>query len=217
MATFGKNKKVVQKPWRPDLRNVEILPDTKVIRTGFLLNSLGILVALGCLGYYGYKEMDLQSLASEVNGLRLQVEDATPDDRQVLNINKDFVQRAGIVSEVVSFDTETVKFHDFLAEIGNAVQEASVLTDISMNHAPRASGNSELAPFTIKLTGKVFEEATSTPAQVLETFQKQILLLKSLDGKSPVIEMGLFSRNNELGHFDFTLSITIPVEKAPEL
>ena len=217
MATLGKRKNVVQKPWRPDFRNAEALPDTKVIRTGFLLNALGVGVALACIALYGYKESDLQELASAVEVLEQQVESATPSDRQVLDTNKNFVQNAAMVSEVVAFDREGVKFHDFLSQIGSAVQEASMLTEVSISQGKGSASDATPPPLTINLTGKVFEESKSTPANVLEVFQEQILLLECFQGLSPEIEMGLFSRNSELGHFDFKLTITVPVEKAPQL
>lgn len=217
MATLGKRKNAVQKPWRPDFKNAESLPDTKVVRTGFLLNSLGIIVALVCIAIYASKESDLQGLASSVKELERQVESATPNDRQLLDINKNFLLSAATVSEVIAFDTEPVKFHDFLSQIGNAVPEATLLTEISISQGKGIAASNDASPLSIKLTGKVFEGSKSTPAQVLELLQNQILLLKCLQGKSPAIEMGLFSRNSELGHFDFTLSVTIPAEKTPVL
>ncbi len=217
MATLGKRNKVVQKPWRPDFRNTEALPDTKVIRTGFLLNAVGVVVALACVIFYGYKEADLQSLASSVRTLQKQVEDATSRDRQILDTNKKFVENASIVSEAVAFDTEAIKFHDFLSQLGDVVQKASLLTDISISHGKGVDSVAKSPPLSINLTGKVFEESQATPAQVLETFQKAILGMECLQGKNPTIEMGRFSRNNDLGHFDFTLTITIPLEEVPQL
>ena len=117
------------------------------------------------------------------------MEDATSRDRQILDTNKKFVENASIVSEAVAFDTEAIKFHDFLSQLGDVVQKASLLTDISISHGKGVDSVAESPSLGINLTGKVFEESQATPAQVLETFQKAILGMECLQGKNPTIEI----------------------------
>ena len=75
----------------------------------------------------------------------------------------------------------------------------------------------KVPPFIVELQGKVLEEAPAKPAQVLNDFQEALGQLPSLKGKSIEMEMARFSRNNQFGHFDFTLLVKISVEKAPSL
>lgn len=217
MATIGKSKKAPQKMWRPDFRNTETLPDTKVIRTGFLLNFVGISLAAACLALYGYRELTLQGLASSVRELEAQVEGATNADRQYLDFNKKFIQTADLISEVIAFDAEPVKFHLFLAEIEKSVQLGMQLTSITMQHSGEEPGESGIPPFHIELVGRVLENSPITPAQVLSNFQASIKTLPSLSDKQMQMEMIRFNRNNEFGYFDFTLLVKISVKKAPAL
>ena len=217
MATLGKSKKIPQKPWRPDFRNIDSLPDTKVIRTGFLLNFVGICVAATCLIMYGYRELTLQGLSKSVRELQAQVESATTADRQYLDLNKKFVQGAELLSEVIAFDTEPVKYHAFLAEVEKSVQTGMQLTGIILQHSGAEPGKSGIPPFHIELVGRVLENAPVTPAQVLNNFQTSIKGLPSLAGKEMEMEMVRFNRNNEFGYFDFTLLVKISVKKAPAL
>ena len=215
MATLGKSKKAPQKLWRPDFRNTETLPDTKVIRTGFLLNFVGISVAVVCMTLYGFREFTLQGLAKSVRELQAQVEGATSNDRKSLDLNKKFIQTAELVSEVIAFDQEPVKYHAFLAEIEQSVQSGMQLTEITLQHSGAEPGESGLPPFNIQLVGKVLENTLVTPAQVLSNFQSSINELPSLSQKEKEMEMVRFNRNNEFGYFDFTLLVKISVKKAP--
>ena len=217
MATLGKSKKAPQKLWRPDFRNTETLPDTKVIRTGFLLNFVGISLAAVCLTMYGYREFNLQGLASSVRELEAQVEAATNADRQFLDQNKKFTQSAELVSEAIAFDAEPVKYYDFLAEIEKSVQTGMQLTGITLQHSGAEPGKSGIPPFNIELVGRVLENSPVTPAQVLSNFQESIRTLPSLSQKEMQMEMIRFNRNNQFGYFDFTLLVKISVKKAPAL
>lgn len=217
MATLSKKKKAIQKSWRPDFRNVQTLPDTKVIRTGFLLNFVGLSLAAICLTMYGIREFTLQDLAKSVKELEAQVEGATSSDRQALDTNKKFVQSAEIVSEAIAFDAEPIEYHAFLAEGRDAVQNGMQLTNITLRHSGGEPGKTGIPPFDIEIVGKVLENPAVTPAQTLSNFQESIIGMKSLSEEEMEIEIVQFSRNNEFGYFDFTLLIKITVEKAPSL
>ncbi len=217
MATLRKSKKALHKSWRPDFRNVQTLPDTKVIRTGFMLNFVGLTLAAVCLTMYGIREFTLQNLSKTVSELKVQVEGATSSDRQSLDTNKKFMQSAEIVSEAIGFDSEPVGYHAFLAEVGDALQEGMQLTNIVLRHSGGEAGISGIPPFNIELVGKVLESTSVTPAQALSNFQGALEGLASLSEKELEIEMIQFNRNNEYGYFDFTLLIKITVEKAPSL
>lgn len=217
MAGLTKSKKVVQRAWRPDFRDVQTLPDTKVIRTGFLLNFIAITVALGSVGVYVVREYSLQSLIHEVRTLESQVAADTSRNRLVLDANKGFIQKAQIIEEAVAFDVQAVSFPDFIAQVSAALQEGSVLTLIEMKNSTLPAGKSGIPPFVVELRGKVLEGAPVTPSQLLNNFQAAILSIDALAGKDVDMEMVNFGRNNEFGHFDFTLLVKIAVEKAPSL
>jgi hypothetical protein len=217
MASLTKSRTPQQRQWRPDFRDTQTLPDTKVIRTGFLLNFIGISLAIICLTLYGIREYTLQSLGKNLDSLSNEVVSATAENRKILDINKKFRQSAEIVTEAVAFDTEPVSYHRFLSQLGDALQEGMKLEKIQMSASSDTPEKGKIPPFKITLDGKVLEDAPVTPAQVLSSFQDGILQLSCLEGKQIEMEMVRFNRNNEFGHFDFTLLVKIAVEKVPSL
>ena len=48
--------------WHPNFRNFERLPDTKVVRTTFFINTAAVAVALSLLLWVGFREMHIRSL-----------------------------------------------------------------------------------------------------------------------------------------------------------
>ena len=61
-----KPKKVVQTNWHPDFRNVDALPDIKVVRTEFFVNILTVTIAFVLLFYLGFHEYSGISLGSQI-------------------------------------------------------------------------------------------------------------------------------------------------------
>ncbi|MGA1205494.1 MAG: hypothetical protein ACO3ZW_06775 [Opitutales bacterium] len=217
MATLSTSKKVPQRLWRPDFRNTQTLPDTKVIRTGFLLNFVGLSLAVGCMTLYGFREYALQNLIKEVKSLESQVAEATAENRRIMDSNKKFRENADIVAEEVAFDNQAISYHEFLGQLAESLQEGMQLGAVTMENSGDEPGKSGMPPFHIELTGKVLEDAPATPAQVLSNFQSALKELPCLQEEDLQMEMTRFSRNNKFGYFDFTLLIKIAVEKAPSL
>jgi hypothetical protein len=217
MATLSNSKKATQRLWRPDFRDAQTLPDTKVIRTGFLLNFVAIALALGCMTLYGMREYSLQTLNRSVRQIERQVAEGTPQNRKILDINKRFRQSAEIVGEAVAFDQQALRFHPFLSQVSDSLQEGMVLSSIDMQNSAEIGKGSSLPPFVVELQGKILEDAPATPAQVMSDFQEAILELPSVKGKPIDLETAQFNRNNQFGHFDFTIRVKITVEKAPSL
>ncbi|MEX0330889.1 MAG: hypothetical protein AB3N64_05640 [Puniceicoccaceae bacterium] len=217
MATLRKSKTATQRLWRPDFRDVQSLPDTKVIRTGFLLNFIALALALGSITLYGMREYSLQTLIKSVKELEQQVASSDSQNREILDTNKRFRQSAEVVAEAVAFDHQALQFHPFLSQLGESLQEGMVLSVVEMQSEIIVEQNTKLPPFVIQLQGQVLEDAPAKPAQVLSDFQEALLQLPSLQGKGIEMEMAQFSRNNQFGHFDFTLLVKISVEKAPSL
>lgn len=217
MAVLTKSKPATQRLWRPDFRAVESLPDTKVIRTGFLLNFIALALAGLGITLYGFREYQLQGLVRSVAGLEQQVAESTARNRLILDSNKRFRQAAEVVEEAVAFDYQPFAFHSFISELSGVLPKGLELSTLQMQSTSDKATKGMLAPFVVELTGKVFEDAPSTPSQVLNEFQESIRGLPSMADKKPEMEMSRFGRNNDSGDFDFTLLVKIPLEKTPSL
>ncbi|HUJ44290.1 MAG TPA: hypothetical protein VLW52_11850, partial [Opitutaceae bacterium] len=60
--------------WHPNLRNVERLPDTKVVRTRFFVNFAAIAVGAALLLYFSYQEYRIKNLHHQVAEWQAQID-----------------------------------------------------------------------------------------------------------------------------------------------
>ena len=213
MALGSKRTKVAQRLWRPDFREVQNLPDTKVIRTGFLINFVAISITLLVVTFYVIKEYSLQSLMSQVRELEVQVADNTSSNRSILDANKRFKQSAAIMEEVIAFDQQLLDFPLFIKEITEILPRRVVLSGLEMKSSQGGDLNSNVPYFKVDLTGRILAGTELTPSQVLSNFQDEIAKLPSMKGRAVEMDLVQFQRDNKAGYFDFTLQLMIPPEK----
>jgi len=214
MALGRQNKKAAQRLWRPDFRDVQVLPDTKIIRTGFLLNFVAIAITLALIMLYLFKEYSLQSITQSVNSLERQVAESTPENRAVLDANKRFKQSAAIMEEVIAFDRQVVDYPVFIRELSSVLPMGVLLNELDMRSSQQKRANNVIAPLSVELTGVIVGSTSETPSQILTQFQDSIRELPSVAGQDLEMDLRQFQRNNELGNFSFTLQVLIHAESA---
>lgn len=217
MAGLLNRKKQSQRLWRPDFRHVELLPDTKTIRTSFILNFLAIALVVAFGSAYLIKEYSYQNLKREAQRLEVQVSSNTNKNRQILDTNKRFQESSVIVSEVVAFDWQPVPFYSLIEDLSGALQVGMVINSLQVSNFQDQVGKKKSYAMLLEIKGKVLEDAPVTPAQLLKNYQDALRGMPSLNGTEVDIEMTRFGRNNELGNFDFTLQVKIPIPQAPSL
>ncbi len=218
MVSLNRNKKAPAKVWRPDFRDTQALPDTKVVRTGFLLNFIAIALTLAAMSSYLIKEYKLQGLVREVQKLTAQVDSSQSQNRAILDVNKKFRQRAEVVEEAIAFDFQEVQFPELIANMSSVLEDGMILSALEVDYSDYLpeEGNAAV-PLIARLTGRVTEDAPGTPAKILDDFQKSIRNLSILEDRTVNMEMENFGRNNEFGYFDFTLLVEIELQQPATL
>ncbi|MFO7724494.1 MAG: hypothetical protein R6V45_03010 [Oceanipulchritudo sp.] len=212
MALGRKSKRDSQAHWRPDFRDVSELPDTKVIRTGFLLNFIAILLTLVLGIMYAFKEYTLQTVSSSVNVLEAQVAGSTAENNRILKANRRFEQSRRVVAEVVDFDRQVVDFPEFLRRLSTARPESIVLSRIDIGPAGGGIDGGPEATTLVELNGRLLPEPGSTASEVISRFQEAVEMLPTVGERAVRADLTRFNRNNEFGHFDFTLKVILSVE-----
>ncbi len=209
MAFALKSKPPAQRPWRPDFRNPETLPDTKAIRTGFLINFVAIVIAVVVLSAYGFREYSLLAMTRMVSELEQKVAQSTARNRSLLEANKRFKQSAAIMEEAIAFDQQALDYARFISELAAAMPSGMLLSSIEMAQSPERLRSATIPPFDVQIAGRVFGSPRETPSQILTGFQDAIRRLACLEGRELKTELTRFVRNNEFGYFDFTLLVRI--------
>ena len=107
--------------WHPNFRNFERLPDTKVVRTTFFINGTAIAVALVLLVYTGNRELNLDTVNSQIEEVEAQiVRDKPASDKAVSLFTKFKVEEAQL-NEVDAFIKSRPIVSDLLLRIGQTL------------------------------------------------------------------------------------------------
>lgn len=89
--------------WHPNFRDYEKLPDVKVVRTAFFINSLAIVVFAALAIYFGFSEWQLHVVKAQVAEAERQIEhDQKPSERDVA-LFKRFQAEEAKTNEVDAF------------------------------------------------------------------------------------------------------------------
>jgi len=208
MAPGRRTRKDNQALWRPDFRDVQELPDTKVIRTGFLLNFLAIMLTLSLGILYAFKEYSLQTVAASVADLEVQVAGSTAENNRILKANRRFEESRRIIAEVVGFDRQVVDFPVFLKQLSEVRPDSTILERIDIG--PAESGiESEGEAVLVELNGRLLPTPGGTASEVISRFEESVATIPATGNRTVRTDLTRFSRNNDFGHFDFTLKITL--------
>lgn len=211
-----KNRKKTDEhaPWRPDFRDSSRLPDTKPVRTGFILNFLAMVLAAGLVGTYLFREYSLYNISNEVAYLREQVEENRSRNKALVRLNQEFLRARKIAEEAVRFDREPLPVPRFLGNLAESLPEGIVLDSIELRFLPEEAGDADAyPPFLIQLDGSVVEFEASSPSRILNLLQERLEQFPSIRGRVLENDLSEFNRNNELDVFDFSLQIRLDVEE----
>jgi len=89
--------------WHPNLRIVENLPDTKVVRTAFFVNGAAISVAIALLLYLSHKEWSLHEVHKQIADLQHQIDADKKESAAAVTLYGDFKAEEAKTNEVAGF------------------------------------------------------------------------------------------------------------------
>lgn len=99
----SKDSKVAMPAWHPNFRIAETLPDTKVIRTSFLVNAAAAMVLLGLGALLTTHELELRKLGKEIDDLTARKEALSVKHRAAIPVQLQFAEVERRFSEVENF------------------------------------------------------------------------------------------------------------------
>jgi len=94
---------VVVPPWHPNLRIVENLPDTKVVRTAFFINGVAMSVAIALALYLGIQEWKLHEVNKQIADWQRQIDKQTKESADAVALYQDFKQEEAKAGEAADF------------------------------------------------------------------------------------------------------------------
>lgn len=164
---------LVMPAWHPNLRIVEKLPDTKVVRTAFFVNGAAMLVAIALALYLGIQEWKLHEVNKQIADWQRQIDRDTKQSAEAVALFQDFKVQEAKTKEVADFVASKPILSEIVLRLGEITpkkiafdgiefRDSGLSIKATVNGAPdRASGDAsayEKQLRTDKVLGPIFAD-----------------------------------------------------------
>jgi hypothetical protein len=122
-------------PWHPNFRNFERLPDVKVVRTSFFVNSTAIVIALTVLSYFVWQEYNLHEVRAEIDDLQHQIDANQKASEQAVQLYQKFQGEEKKATEIEAFMKTDFVFSDFTIELAQTLPKNIGFNFIDMHES----------------------------------------------------------------------------------
>src|SRR4051812_47420753 len=90
-------------PWHTNFRNFERLPDTKVVRTTFFINTAAIAIAVGMVFFFASREYTNRGLQEQITEAKRQIATNAKQNAEAIRLSNVFLDEQKRLDEVVAF------------------------------------------------------------------------------------------------------------------
>lgn len=189
--------------WHANFRNFDRLPDTKVVRTTFFINTAAIVLAVGMVLWLAQREYTNYSLKEQNAEARRQIDSNQKQNAEAIRLSKLFLADELKVNEVINFIKAPITTAEFIEQIS-----ASLPKEIEIDSAETQFTNKKI--FVIK--GRV--AGNREVASGIASNYEALLKAHSVLGKVfDPIKLNRLDPDVSGGFMTFDISLTIAPEK----
>lgn len=206
---MARSKKNIQPNWRPNFVRTSELPDIKVIRTGFIINFVFIVLMLAVGFYVLQREYRAHSIRQTMEAMEQRIRVAEADDAISLKLSQEFRAAAAHILDLEKFTATPFLIQEFLVQLVVMRPEKLIFKQVSVAESEQKEGSNQIVIYRINLTGEV------SSLTLLDEFKGALSGLDLLNHQGYVLDIDetLQGRDAETGIFPYTLQITLRPEK----
>jgi hypothetical protein len=112
---------VVVPLWHTNFRNFDRLPDTKVVRTTFFINTAAIAITIGMILWLGQREYTNYNLGEQKADAQRQIDSNQKQNTEALRLSKAFLDEEKKLNELAAFLKTPIRPADFIELIGQSL------------------------------------------------------------------------------------------------
>lgn len=191
--------------WHANFRDFTKLPDTKVVRTTFFINTAAIALAIGMLLWVGYREYSGFNLKEQVAETNRQIENNRKQNAEALKLSQAFAEEEKKLAEAVTFMQVPITPIEFVNLLADTLPK-----DISIDYVDTRITDPKNSVFQIR--GRV----AGSPDQASGITSAYVDMLRAdarLSGIFDPITLNRLDRDNSGGFMVFEIFLTIKQEK----
>ena len=131
--------------WHPNFRDFDRLPDTKVVRTTFFINTAAIAAAVGMLLWFGFREFNNQNIGQQITEANAQIENNRKQNEEALKQAKLFADEEKKLVEAMAFMKAPITPLEFVQLLGDTLPK-----DISIDYVDARISDPKNSLFQIR-------------------------------------------------------------------
>lgn len=126
--------------WHTNFRNFDRLPDTKVVRTTFFVNTAAGALAIALLLFVGYREYRIYNLGEQIAGAQREIDGNANKNTEALRLSQIFTDEDKKLTEAEAFLKVPILASEYVELIGQTLpKEISIdLADLRIPADPKS-------------------------------------------------------------------------------
>lgn len=124
--------------WHPNFRNFERLPDTKVVRTTFFINTAAVVVTISLILWLGYREFHIRSLVELTAGSQREIEANVKQSNEAIRQTKVFEDEQKKIAAAMAFAGNPISPTDVVSFLARSLPAEIALESLDLKLAPQA-------------------------------------------------------------------------------
>jgi hypothetical protein len=195
--------------WHPNFRNFERLPDTKVVRTAFFINTAAVAVAVGMVLWVGNKEYTNYSIREQIAQAQGEIEANTRQNAEAVRLSKQFAEESKKMAEAAVFLRIPISPVEYTAIIGGTMPREIVIDFLDT----RALGENAKVGAVYQIRGRVAgspDQASGVASQYVDTLRAHPRLSEVFSN----ISLNKINRDASGGFLAFEILLTVKVPGA---
>lgn len=191
--------------WHTNFRNFDRLPDTKVVRTTFFINTAAIAITLGLILWLGQREYTDYNLGVQKADAQRQIGSNQKQNSEALRLSKVFLEEERKLNELAAFLKTPITPAEFVQLIGQSLPK-----DIAIDYVETRITDPKNSVFQLK--GRVAgnrEQASGIASSYEGALKAHPQLGKVFDP----IKLNRLDPDATGGFMTFDISLTVKPEK----
>ena len=153
--------------WHTNFRNFERLPDTKVVRTTFFINTAAIALALGLLLWLGYREYRILDLREQIAGAQKEIDSNKGKNNEAIRMSQKFTEEQKKLAEALAFRQAPISPLDYITLLGQTLPKEIIIESLDARQTNTTAGT-----FVVRgLVAGTADQASGTANSYVDTLR----------------------------------------------
>jgi len=117
--------------WHPNFVDASRLPDVKVVRTSFFVNSAAIIITSLFLIFVGKREYNVSLVNSETESVENQISSVKAESSRLINEFNKFKNEEKKLIRVIDLTSNSFSFPDFMIHLGAKLPDKVTISEVN--------------------------------------------------------------------------------------